>query len=290
MSNGILDIDTASRLKGFYFRTRSSVRGQKSGIHKSLYKGISPDFMEYKEYNKGDELKQVDWRLYGRHDRLYVKKYEDEVNLSWCILLDKSASMDYGEEGSNKLTFSSRLAATLSYLLLRQGDSVGFGCYSDSDSDIIPPRSGNSSIMPILSRLESIESQGKTVLRKPLLEALEVYKSSATFVLISDFLMEPKEIRESLQLLKSSKKDVTLFHVLHPEETDFTFEGSVEFLDMESEDKVIVDTKSIRHTYIKRVREFIDELKDMSHEFECRYVFTRSDASIEEPLIEIADK
>lgn len=290
MSNGILDIDTASRLKGFYFRTRSSVRGQKSGIHKSLYRGISPDFMEYTEYNPGDELKQVDWRLYGRHDRLYVKKYEDEVNLSWCILLDKSASMDYGDQGSNKLSFSKKLAATLAYLLLRQGDAVGLSCYSGLGTEIIPPRSGNSPIMPIVDKLENTMPDGKTVLRKPLLEALEIYKSSATFVLVSDFLMEPSEIRKSLQLLRASKKDVTLFHVLHPDETDFGFEGSVEFLDMESDDKVIVDTASIRHTYIKRVREFIDELKSMCHEFECRYVFTRSDVSVEEPLIEIADK
>ncbi len=290
MSNGILDIDTASRLKGFHFRTRSSVRGQKSGIHKSLYKGVSPDFMEYKEYNRGDELKQVDWRLYGRHDRLYVKKYEDEVNLSWCIMLDKSASMDYGDEGSNKLSFSKKLSATLAYLLLRQGDSVGLSCYSELESDIIPPRSGNSSIMPIVEKLENVVSEGNTALRKPLLEALEVYKSSATFAIVSDFLMEPREIRESLQLLRASRKDVTLFHVLHPDETDFGFEGSVEFQDMESDAKVIVDTRSIRHTYMKRVREFKEELRSMCHEFECRYVFTASDVSVEEPLIDIADK
>jgi len=203
MSYGILDIDTASRLKGFYFRTRSSVRGQKSGIHKSLYTGISPDFLEYKEYNPGDELKQVDWRLYGRHDRLYVKKYEDEVNLSWCILLDKSASMDYGDGDSNKLTHSKKLAATLAYLLLRQGDSVGLSTYSELDSDIIPPRSGKSSITPIVERLENLTPGGKTVLEKPLLGTLEVYKSSASFAVVSDFLMEPREIREALRLLRA---------------------------------------------------------------------------------------
>ena len=290
MSNGILDIDTASRLKGFYFRTRSSVRGQKSGIHKSLYKGISPDFLEYKEYNKGDELRQVDWRLYGRHDRLYVKKYEDEVNLNWCLMLDQSASMDYGDGGSNKLAYSKKLSATLAYLLLRQGDAVGLSCYSELDSDIIAPRAGNSAIVPIVEKLDNITPEGKTVLRKPLLDALEVYKSSASFVIVSDFLMETQEIRECLQLLRASKKDVTLFHVLHPDETDFEFQGSVEFLDMESDAKVIVDTGSVRHTYKERVMEFVEALRSMCHEFECRYVFTRSDAPIEEPLIEIADK
>lgn len=290
MSNAILDIETASRLKGFYFRTRHSVRGQKSGIHKSLYRGISPDFMEYKEYNPGDELKQVDWRLYGRHDRLYVKKYEDEVNLSWCVLLDKSASMDYGEDDTNKLKYSKRIAATLSYLLLRQGDSVGLGCYSETSSELIPPRSGNSAIMPIVEKLEGSAPEGVTVLKDPVIKALELFRSSATFVIISDFLMETKEIRESLQLARASKKDIILFHVLHPDETDFGFEGSIEFQDMESQDKVIVDTGSIRHTYTKRVGEFLDELRSMCHEYECRYVLCRTDVPIEEPLIEIADK
>lgn len=290
MSNGILDIDTVSRLKGFYFRTRCGVRGQRSGIHKSYYKGISPDFLEYKEYNRGDELKQIDWRLYGRHDRLYVKKYEDEVNLSWCILVDKSASMDYGDARANKLEHSKKLSATLAYLLLRQGDSVGLICYSEQGSETIPPRSGNSSIMPIVEKLENLVPGGETVLKNPLLKALEVYKSSASFVIVSDFLMDPEEIKESLQLLRASKKEVTLFHVLHPDETDFGFEGSIEFQDMESDERVIVDTGSIRHTYKKRVREFVDTLKSLCHEYECRYVFTHGDGSVEESLIEIAEK
>ena len=290
MSSEILDIDTVSRLKRFYFRTRSSVRGQRSGIHKSYYKGISPDFLEYNEYNPGDELKQIDWRLYGRHDRLYVKKFEDEVNLSWCILVDKSASMDYGDRGTNKLAHSKKLSATLAYLLLGQGDSVGLVTYSEQDSDIIPPRGGNSSIMPIVEKLESLNPEGNTALKKPLLRALEVYKSNASFVIVSDFLMDPQEIKESLQLLKASRKEVTLFHVLHPDETDFDFEGSIEFQDMESDAKVIVDTRSIRHTYRKRVREFTDNLKELCHEYECRYVFTPVDGSVEESLIEIADK
>src|SRR3990170_5615083 len=124
MPKDIIDIKAALRLKGFSFRISSRVKGIKAGIHKSQHKGISPDFLEYKEYSYGDELKHIDWRLYGRHDRLYVKKFEDEVNLAWCILVDSSASMGYGDSGSQKLRYAESLAATLAYLLLRQGDSV----------------------------------------------------------------------------------------------------------------------------------------------------------------------
>lgn len=290
MSNGILDIETALRLKRFYFRTRSRVRGRKSGIHKSYYQGISPDFMEYKEYNRGDELKQVDWRLFGRHDRLYVKKFEDEVNLSWCILLDSSASMGYGEEYETKLDHSKKLAATLAYLLLRQGDAVGTGFFSEDIFELIPPRAGNKFISPILEQLESLKPSGRTGLREPVLRALETCKTDACFVILSDLLIEEAEIDNTLQLLRASGKETTLFHVLHPDEFEFDFGGSIEFEDMETEARVVVDTGNIRNTYIKRIREFINKLKLICHEYESHYVFSPAGRPIEESLIEIADK
>lgn len=290
MANGILDIETASRLRRFYFRSPSRVRGRKAGLHKSLYKGISPDFLEYKEYNRGDELRQVDWRLYGRHDRLYVKKFEDEVNLAWCILVDSSASMGYGEGGSRKLRYSAGLAATLAYLLLRQGDSVGGGAFSADGLSVIPPRAGNSYIAPILEKLETLAPAGMTALSEPLLKALEVFRQDASFVIISDLLTDESEIEKSLQLLKAAKKDAVIFHVLHEDEVEFSFSGSLEFLDMESDEKVIVDTEAVRDGYKRRIREFTERLKVLCHEYESRYVFSPSSRPFEESLIEIADK
>ncbi len=290
MSNSILDIETALRLKNFSFRTSSKVSGYKSGIHKSHYNGISPDFLEHKQYNKGDELKQIDWRLYGRHDRLYVKKFEDEVNMRWCILVDKSASMDYGDNKYNKFEYAKRLAATLSYLLLKQGDSVGLIGFSDSGIELIPPRSGSHFITPILDKLNTLEPQGKTGLEEPILTALEAYRSDASFVIISDFLLETGAIEKSIKLARNSKKEISLFHVLHPDETDFNFSGSIEFEDLETNTKVIVDTGSLRHTYIKRIGEFITQLKHTCHENEARYVLSSTNEPIEKSLIQIADK
>ncbi len=290
MSKEILDIETALRLKRFYFRTPSRVRGRKAGIHKSYYKGISPDFMEHKEYNRGDELRQVDWRLYGRHDRLYVKKFEDEVNLSWCILVDRSASMGYGVEGETKLDYAKKMSATLAYLLLRQGDAVGVGAFSEDGFELIPPRSGNTFIGPIVEKLGPLAASGRTGLREPVLKALETFKTDSTFVVVSDLLTEEEEIEKSLRLLKASGREAILFHVLHPDEFDFEFRGSVEFEDMESDAKIIVDTGTIRNTYKKRIREFMDRMKLICHEYESRYVFSPTSRPIEESLIEIADK
>ena len=290
MSNGILDIETALRLKSFYFRTPSKVRGFKAGIHKSYYTGVSPDFLEHKEYNKGDELKQIDWRLYGRHDRLYVKKFEDEVNMQWCILIDKSASMGYGDNEASKLDYAKRLSATLAYLLLKQGDFVGLLGFSENDAELIPPGAGSNFISPILDKLGALTASGSTEIKEPTLKALEAYKSEASFVIVSDFLIEPEAIEETLKLIRNSRKEVTLFHVLHPDEIDFDFKGSVEFQDMETNSRVIVDTGSIRHTYRKRIGEFIETLKLICLENKTRYVFSPINHSIEHSLMQIVNK
>ena len=290
MSNEILDIETALRLKGFNFRTSSKVSGYKSGIHKSNYTGISPDFLEHKEYNRGDELKQIDWRLYGRHDRLYVKKFEDEVNMRWCILIDTSASMGYGEKEHNKLEYSKKLSATLAYLLLKQGDSVGLVAFSENNIELIPPKAGSYFITPILDKLETLKPSGSTSLKDPVLKALETYRSDASFVIVSDFLPETDTVEQTIKLIRNSRKEVSLFHVLHPDETEFNFRGSIEFEDLETTEKVIVDTGSVRHTYRKRVMEFIEKLKQICHENETRYVLSPTNQTIEKSLIQIADK
>jgi len=290
MSNSILDIETALKLKGFNFRNNSKVRGYKSGIHKSYYNGISPDFLEHTEYNRGDELKQIDWRLYGRHDRLYVKKFEDEVNMRWCILIDKSASMGYGDKGYNKFEYAKRLCATLAYLLLKQGDSVGLVAFSEEDIELIPSRAGSHFITPILDKLETLKPSGSTGLKDPVLKALESYRSDASFVMMSDFLIDSEIVEQSIKLIRNSKKEISLFHVLHPDETEFNFSGSIEFEDLETSEKMIVDTDSLRHTYRKRVMEFIDNLKHICHENETRYVFSPTNQTIEKSLIQIADK
>ena len=290
MLKDIVDVKAALRLRGFSFRISSRVKSIKAGIHKSQHKGISPDFLEYKEYSYGDELKHIDWRLYGRHDRLYVKKFEDEVNLSWCILIDRSGSMGYASNGNNKLNYAIRLSATLAYLLLKQGDAVGIGDFSDNDLNMITPKTGTANLTPIVEKLNSLNAYGNTELKEAILRAIEKTKTDSAFVIVSDFLMDLDKIEESIKLLRASRREAIAFQVLDTNEVEFNFDGSIEFIDMEGEKKILVDSGDIRDAYRRRMKEFIERLKFLCLQHESRYVFSPTILPIEDVLIQIAEK
>jgi uncharacterized protein (DUF58 family) len=241
MSEALIDVNASQRLRGFSFRIFPRIKGFKSGIHKSIYKGISPDFVEYKEYSQGDDLRYIDWRLYGRLDRFYIKKYEDEVNLNWWMLIDTSGSMGYISRESSKLDYAKRLAATLAYLLIKQGDAVGIVDFCDDNIAILPPRSGNPALNAILARLDSLTPSDKADIKKAINRAIEKTRADSCFVIISDFLMDLNLIEESLKLLRSSNKETIFFHILDRDEIEFNFDGSIEFEDMEDEIKILVD-------------------------------------------------
>jgi len=290
MSEALIDVNASLRLRGFSFRIFPRIKGFKSGIHKSIYKGISPDFVEYKEYSQGDDLRYIDWRLYGRLDRFYVKKYEDEVNLIWWILIDSSGSMGYISRESSKLDYAKKLAATLTYLLIKQGDAVGIVDFCDGNIVILPPRAGNPALNPILTRLDSLRASGKADIKQPITRAIEKTRADSCFVIISDFLIDLNLIEESLKLLRSSNKETIFFHILDRDEIEFNFDGSIEFEDMEDEMKILVDARNIRKTYRKRVQDFINKVKQICHENKSRYVLSPTYSPIEEVLMHIAQK
>ena len=290
MPKDIVDTEATLKLEGFSFRISPRVRGLRAGIHKSFHKGISPDFMEYKEYSQGDELRHIDWRLYGRLDRLYVKKFEDEVNLNWCVLIDKSGSMGYASKETSKFDYAIRLSATLAYLLLKQGDGVGVTDFSDGSVDVILPRSGTANLTPIVEKLKSLSPGGKGALKEAVLKTIERIKMDSVFVLISDFLMDFEPIEESIKLIRAAGREAIAIHVLDPDEIDFNFDGSIEFEDMEEDIKVLVDTGGFRNIYRKRVEEFIQKLKFICHKNRSRYVLSPSNAPIEDVLIQISNK
>jgi uncharacterized protein (DUF58 family) len=290
MSEALIDVNASLRLRGFSFRIFPRIKGFKSGIHKSIYKGISPDFVEYKEYSQGDDLRYIDWRLYGRLDRFYVKKYEDEVNLIWWILIDSSGSMGYISRESSKLDYAKKLAATLTYLLIKQGDAVGIVDFCDGNIVILPPRAGNPALNPILTRLDSLRASGKADIKQPITRAIEKTRADSCFVIISDFLIDLNLIEESLKLLRSSNKETIFFHILDRDEIEFNFDGSIEFEDMEDEMKILVDARNIRKTYRKRVQDFINKVKQICHENKSRYVLSPPYSPIEEVLMHIAQK
>ena len=288
MLKDIIDTDAATKLRGFSFRIPIPVKSFKVGIHKSYHKGISPDFLEYKEYSKGDEPKHIDWRLYGRLDRAYVKKFEDETKLNWYILIDCSGSMDYGINETKKFTYALRLSATLAYLLLKQGDLVGIAHFSDEDSVVVPPRGSLQNLISALQRLKSLRPAGKTPFKEAIRRVLERAYPDSAFILVSDFLVDPESVNDTLKLLGAFVKETVGFHILHPEEINFDFSGSIEFEDMESGEKVVADASYIKSKYKEKLKEFIDRLSSIFHQNKAHYVFAPSDMPIEKVLIQIA--
>ena len=290
MAAEIIDKEAVSRLRNITFRLAPRVRGAKVGVHRSLLRGISHNFLEYKEYSYGDELKHIDWRVYGRLDRFYVKKFEDEVNFTWFILLDKSNSMSYGSGDITKLDYAVRLSATLAYLLLRQGDSVGVVDFSSGQGNVVVPRAGMNHLEPILVGLSSVNPGGKTSFIEPVAQAAEKIKTDTAFILISDFFTDTDSLKEAMRLLSAVGKGIALLHVVDRNEIEFNFEGFIEFEDMEEEIKVPVDAKDIKETYIKRMNDFIETIKLMCLECGAYYIPSPLNLPTEEVLLNLAYK
>lgn len=286
----IIDFETASKLKGFHFRLPATQKGLKQGIHSTSVKGVSPDFFEYKEYSPGDDPKHIDWRAYGRFDKLYVKKFEDEVTITWCILIDKSGSMGYGSGKVEKLDYALSLAATFGYLLAKQGDAVSIGHFNRDGLDINPPKYSVSNLIPSLENLQKIHADGSTDLKNPVIQSVEAVKNSTAFVIVSDFLADIEVVKNMLKTLRSMRKEVIAFHVLDPRELSFAFTEPHEFEDMEDGSTLVVDPEDVRELYKKKASEFVDTLKAVCNETGVRYVLSLTDNPLDEILIRVASK
>lgn len=286
----LIDFNAAAKLKGFSFSVNVPVKGYRTGVHKSFLKGASPDFFEYQEYTPGDELKSLDWRVYGRLDRLYIKKFEDEVNLTWCMLIDRSGSMGYGSGSISKLGFAIRLTATLAYLLTKQGDGVALGDFSQNEVRIAAPKTSTSNLILALENLKSVRAEGMTGFKQPVLRTLESIKRDSAYVIISDFFTELDSLEETVKILRSLRKEVFAFHVLDPQELSFSFGDTIEFEDLEDGVKITVDAPSARSSYRNNIEKFIERLKLIFQENRVRYVLSMTNEPIEELLLQIASR
>jgi uncharacterized protein (DUF58 family) len=251
--------------------------------------GASPDFQEYKEYSPGDSLRHIDWRVYGRLDRLYLKRFEDEVSLSWCFLIDRSGSMGYGSKIS-KLRYALKLSATLAYLLLLQGDRVAVADFSSGVTNISPQVSTPSGLFGMLAYLESLSASGGSGLGEPIARVVESLRGGGAIVILSDFLSDPDLLEESLKLLRFNKKPVVAFHVLDPSEIEFPFEGSCEFEDLEDDLRISVVAEDVRKVYRRKMEEFMGKVAGVFYKNGASYVLATTDTPVEDVLIEIASR
>lgn len=267
-----LDPAIVSKLATMELRARLVVEGFVTGLHKSPYKGFSVEFAEHRQYMPGDPLKHIDWNVYGKTDRFYVKEYEEETNLRGYVLLDASASMAYGSGGVSKLEYGRYLAAALIYLMLKQQDSVGLLVFDEAVRDFLPPRSNPRQLHLLLSELDRAEASSSTDIGLVLHDLARRVRRRGLVILISDLLDDPDDVVPGLRHFRHLKHEVVVFHVLDPRELEFGFDADATFRDMETGELMTTEPFSIRRDYLKAVDDWRARLRRECAESGVDYV------------------
>jgi uncharacterized protein (DUF58 family) len=245
-----LDPATLARLGSLELKARTVVEGFLSGLHRSPFKGFSVEFAEYRQYLPGDDLSTIDWKVYARSDRYYVKKFEEETNLDCYLLLDVSASMGYESRGVSKLRYGSMLAACLAYLMSRQRDAVALTTFDDAITAMLPASARPGHLRSILVTLDTLALGKRTDVSKPLHLLADGIRKRGLVVLISDLLEEPDRVIDGLRHFRFRGSDVIVFHLLDPAELTFPFERAARFRDIELGDELMAVPAVVRQQYL----------------------------------------
>jgi uncharacterized protein (DUF58 family) len=256
-----LDPAVLARIGSLDLKAKTVVEGVLSGLHRSPKRGYSVEFAEYRQYLPGDALSMIDWKVYARSDRYYVKKFEEDTNLDCHLLLDVSGSMSYGSHGVTKRDYACYLAASLAYLMHRQRDAVGLIAFDDQIVQRLPPSARASHLRTVLLTLERMPRGSKTSMARPLADLAKVLAKRGLVVVISDLLDEPAGVIQGLRHFRQRGTDVIVFHVLDPQELTFTFDDVARFRDVESSSEVFADPAAVRGEYLKAVGGFLETYK-----------------------------
>lgn len=248
----LLKPELIARLKGIDFKARMVVEGFLSGLHRSPYKGFSVEFAEHRQYLPGDELKRIDWRVYGRTERFFIREYEEETNLRAYLVLDSSASMAYPDGSYSKLDYGRWLAASLAYLLNRQKDSTGLVTFSKKINRYIPPRATTAHLRIIFRELAGLKPSGDTNISSTLHQLAERIRRRGLVILISDLWDNETAIVPALRHFRARKHELLVFHLFHPDEAKLDFRNPVLLRDLETGQEITVDPRLIKRQYQER--------------------------------------
>lgn len=254
----LFDPATLSQLGGIEFIAREVVEGFLMGLHRSPHRGFSAEFAELRAYQAGDDLRYIDWRMYGRSDRYYVKQFEEETNLRAYLLVDISESMGWSSEPltlPSKLWYAKHLAACLGLILLRQGDSVGMAAFHDEIADRIEPRGARRQWYELVRRLETLEAKGGTSAEGALRDLAMRLTRRGLIVLLSDLLVSREETVTALKFLRHRGHEVLVFHLLDPGERELPQASEARFFDPETDEELLVSVADIRAEYREAVRD-----------------------------------
>ena len=265
--------------------SRTVVDGLLSGKHKSIQKGGTFEFAEHRAYSAGDELRLIDWRIYAKRDRYYVKLFDDEINLQATMVVDASGSMEFGMSTVSKLDYAKCACACLSRLMLRQRDAVGLRCFAGRKDHFIPPRSRASHLKSILNVLERVKPSGDMNLSDTLLSLGPRLKRRGMVIVFSDCFGDLDQLVKSLRLLRLRGHEVILFHVLAPEELAFSFTNASRFVCLETAGlRLDLEPTAVRQRYLSRLNEFLQRLMRECARIRCEYFRLATDQSLADAL------
>lgn len=264
---------------------RNVVEGFLTGVHKSPYKGFSVEFAEHRQYYPGDEIRHIDWRVFGKTDRYYIKEYEEETNLKAHLLVDASGSMGYRGEHLSKFQYAQYIAASLAYLMLHQLDAVGLVTHDTRIRQIIPPRANSKHLMHLLNTLEQTQPGGETSLAPIWHDLAGQLKRRGLVVVLSDCFDQMTPLLRALHHFRHQRHEVLLFHILAPEEIEFPFKKWTQFRDLEvAGHRLLVDPQQLRKEYLQNFQSFCQELKERAGKMQIDYHQMRTDEPVEKAL------
>ena len=250
-----LDPLVVSRLGSLELKARAIVEGFLLGLHRSPYRGFSVEFAEYRQYMPGDDLSFVDWKVYARSDRYYVKRYEQETNLPCHLVLDTSASMAYGSGGVTKLEYGQYAAAALAWLLVQQRDAVGLLAFDEAIRAHLPPSSRPGHLRALLVALDRLKPGQRSDMGRPLHDLADMITRRGLVVVLSDLLDEPSAVVDGLRHVRFRGMEVVVFHLMDHAELTFPFDRAMRFRDPEAETEVLASPSVVREEYLRRVHD-----------------------------------
>jgi len=279
--------DVIQRVRRLDLKARFIVEGFVAGLHGSPFHGFSVEFAEHRKYTPGDDPRQIDWNVYAKTDRFYIKKFRAETNLEAYLLVDCSASMDYSTGGRmTKMDYAICLAAAMGYMMIHQQDAVGLATFAEHLIHFLPPKSKRSHLTNLLGHLARTAATGKTGLADALHDVANRVKKRGLMILLSDLLAPQEDVLRALHHLKFGGHDLIIFQVLDHSELTFDFDGQMRFEDPETRDHVEADPQAIRAAYLEEIQAFIDRYKRECQAVRADFVTVSNDMSFDKALIE----
>jgi uncharacterized protein (DUF58 family) len=282
--------EAIARIARLELRARAVVEGVLAGLHKSPYKGQSVEFLQHREYVRGDDLRRVDWKVWGRQDRLYMKEFEEETNLRLALLVDASASMDYRSGPLSKYDCAATLAASLAWLALSHGDAAGCAVFDDKVRASVPARTKRSQLTSVVEVLETPRGGRGTAFLPVLRSLAETLPRRGLVVVVSDLLGDRDGVFKGLQMLRKQGHDLVLLHVLDDDELDFPFDGPTRFEGLEIPDHIACNPRALRAGYLAALEDFLADVRRQAAAARCDYSLVRTREPLDAALVKFLSR